>query len=325
MNTNLKKLIWSLLALFLSINFSQAQFVDYDPAYYAANDFELTNLEIPVSEIYPGGDNRLGIPMLNQPVYETISSAQKWLSDDEMVLGVWYKGEAKAFPIRIISWHEVVETQFGREKVMVTYAPLTASGQAYAGADFGISALVYNNNTLLYDKETRSLWTQLDGHAVTGEKAAKKLKQIPVVYTNWGNWKAKFADTKVLSINNGQGIDYSKAAYAKYEETVELPYPVSITKNKLPFKSKVIGIEVDGKFKAYPFSRLTASTEDFFNGMKIRIQYNHETNATWVTDEEGTLIPSVVCYWYAWYAFHYDTKIYGFLPKVVPLAVVNEE
>jgi len=325
MNTNLRKLTWSFLTLLLGMNFLQAQFVDYDPAYYAANDFELANLEIPISEIYPGGENRMGIAQLNQPLYESATVAQAWLADDEMVLGIHYNGETKAYPIRVISWHEVVAAQFGDEKVLVTYAPLTASGQAFATSDFGISALVYNNNTLLYDKNTRSLWTQLGGDGVAGENAAKKLKQIPVVYTSWGEWKAKFTDTKVLSIDNGQGIDYSKAAYAKYENTVELPYPVAFSKNKLPFKSRVVGIEVDGKFKAYPFSMLTQNTEDFFNGMKIQIQYNEDTHSTWVTDEEGTLIPSAVCYWYAWYAFHSNTEIYGFLPELTPLAVLNDE
>lgn len=324
MNTNLKKLTGALLALFIGIGFTQAQSVDYDPDYYAANYFELSNLEIPISEIYPGGDNRMGIPQLDHPLYESATSAQAWLLDEEMVLGIQYNGVTKAYPIRLMSWHEVVAEQFGEENVLITYAALTASGQAYVAGDFGISAMVYNNNTLLYDRATRSLWTQLGGDAVAGAEAATKLKQIPVVYTSWGEWKAKFKHTEVLSIDNGKGIDYSKAAYAQYENTIDLPYPVSYTKNKLPLKSKVIGIEVDGKYKAYPFSRITASTEDFFNGMKIRIEYNEDTQSTWVTDEEGTLIPSAVCYWYAWYAFHSETKIYGFLPELTPLAVLNE-
>ncbi len=328
MNTVLKITTLFTFLIFGITNWVNAQMVDYDPEFYAANYFELTNLEIPISEIYPGAEQRTGIPVLSAPSFEDASQAGNWLEEDEMVLGVTYNGVSKAYPLRVISWHEVVNDKFGNENVMVTFCALTHTGQAYKGSDTGVSAMVFNNNTLFYDNNTRSLWSQVTGQAVSGEMSGKYLDTVPVVYTSWKEWKMMHTETVVLSTSNSDDIDYGQAAYSQYENTIELPFPVSYTNKRLPLKSKVVGLEVDGKFKAYPFSMLNNNTglvEDYFNGMKVRIQFNAETGSAYTTDEEGKLLPVVVAYWYAWYAHHTDTKIYGFLPDRTPLALLEEE
>jgi hypothetical protein len=305
-----------------------AQTVDYDPEFYAANYFELSNLEIPISEIYPGAEQRTGIPAIIEPIFESAAQADNWLAENDMVLGVFHNGTAKAYPLRVISWHEVVNDDFNGEKILVTFSALTHSGQAYKGADSGVSAMVFNNNTLFYDNTTRSLWGQLTGQAVSGDRGGDFLEKVPVVYTSWKEWRMMHSGSTVLSVNNSNDIDYSQTAYHKYDNTIELPFPVSYQNKRLPMKSKVIGLEVDGKYKAYPFSMLKSKNgvvEDFFNGMKVRIRFNAETGSFITTDEEGELLPVVVSYWYAWYAYHTDTKIYGFLPDRSPLALLEEE
>lgn len=328
MNTVFKiTTLFSLLFLG-AINWANAQMVDYDPEFYEANYFELTNLEIPISEIYPGAEKRTGIPVLNEPQFDEPNMAAAWLDDSDMVLGVAHNGVAKAYPLRVISWHEVVNDNFDGEDVLVTYSALTHSGQAYKGQEAAVSAMVFNNNTLFYDKATRSLWGQLSGQAVSGELGGNNLEKVAVVYTSWKEWRMMHAETVVLSTSNSNVIDYTTAAYTEYEGTIELPFPVSYTNKRLPLKSKVIGLEVDGKYKAYPFSMLrngNGLVEDFFNGMKVRIRYNESTGSVYTTDEEGELLPVVVSYWYAWYAYHTDTKIYGFLPDRTPLALLEEE
>lgn len=328
MNTVLKiTTLFSLLFLGLT-HWVTAQNVDYDPEFFAANYFELSNLEIPISEIYPGVEKRTGIPALNAPVFEGSVQADQWLDARDMVLGITYNGMAKAYPLRVISWHEVVNDNFGGENILVTFCALTHSGQAYKGTDAGVSAMVFNNNTLFYDNATRSLWGQMTGQAVSGDLAGTYLEKVPVVYTTWKEWTLMHPETSVLSMANSEGIDYSKVAYSEFENTVELPFPVSYTNKKLPLKSKVIGLEVDGKYKAYPFSMLKSSNtvvEDYFNGMKVRISFNAENESFVMTDEDGALLPVVVSYWYAWYAYHTDTKIYGFLPDRTPLALLEED
>lgn len=307
---------------------ANAQTVDYDPEFYAANYFELSNLEIPISEIYPGAEQRTGIPALTAPVFESSNQADNWLQGKDMVLGVFHNGTAKAYPLRVISWHEVVNDNFNGDNVLVTFSALTHSGQAYKGTDAGVSAMVFNNNTLFYDQATRSLWAQLTGQAVSGDLGGDFLEKVPVVYTSWQEWRLMYPATSVLSITNSDAIDYSQTAYHEYDKTIDLPFPVSYQNKRLPLKSKVIGLEVDGKFKAYPFSMLKNNNgliEDFFNGMKVRIRFNAETESFITTDEEGALLPVVVSYWYAWYAYHTDTKIYGFLPDRTPLALLEEE
>ena len=328
MNTVCKIMTFYSLILVGFAGVLNAQTVDYDPEFYAANYFELSNLEIPISEIYPGAEQRTGIPALSEPVFESSLQADNWLEEKDMVLGIFYNGKAKAYPLRVISWHEVVNDNFNGEKVLVTFAALTHSGQAYKGAGSGVSAMVFNNNTLFYDHNTRSLWAQLTGQAVSGDRGGDFLEKIPVVYTSWKEWRLMYPVTSVLSVNNSDDIDYSKTAYDKYDNTIELPFPISYQNKRLPLKSKVIGLEVDGKYKAYPFSMLKKNNgliEDFFNGMKVRIRFNAETESFITTDEEGALLPVVVSYWYAWYAYHTDTMIYGFLPDRTPLALLEEE
>ncbi len=328
MNTVFK--IVTLFSLVLSgfTGLLNAQTVDYDPEFYAANYFELSNLEIPISEIYPGAEKRTGIPSLTEPVFESTGQADSWLEEKDMVLGVFYNGIAKAYPLRVISWHEVVNDNFEGENVLVTFSALTHSAQAYKATGSGVSAMVFNNNTLFYDNATRSLWGQLTGQAVSGERGGDFLEKVPVVYTSWKEWTLMHPETIVLSIANSDDIDYSQTAYQEYDNTIELPFPTSFNNKRLPLKSKVIGLEVDGKYKAYPFSMLKNSNgtvEDFFNGMKVRIHFNEETGGFVTTDEEGKLLPVVVSYWYAWHAYHTDTKIYGFLPDRSPLAFLEEE
>jgi hypothetical protein len=328
MNTVFKITTLLSFLIFGLTNWVTAQMVDYDPEFYAANYFELTNLEIPISEIYPGVEQRTGIPVLDAPSFESSSEAGNWLGDNEMVLGVAFNGVVKAYPLRVISWHEVVNDEFAGENVMVTFCALTHTGQAYKTSDSGISAMVFNNNTLIYDNGSRSLWSQMTGQAVSGELAGKYLEKVPVVYTSWKEWRMMHGTTTVLSTLNSDAIDYTEAAYSQYENTIELPFPVSYSNKKLPMKSKVIGLEVDGKYKAYPFSLLKSGNgqvEDYFNGMKVKISFNAETESAYTTDEEGELLPVVVSYWYAWYAHHTDTKIYGFLPDLTPLALLEEE
>ncbi|KAA3635774.1 MAG: DUF3179 domain-containing protein, partial [Bacteroidetes bacterium] len=254
--------------------------------------------------------------------------ADSWLGEKDMVLGVFYNGVAKAYPLRVISWHEVVNDNCEGENVLVTFYALTHSAQAYKGTGSGVSAMVFNNNTLFYDNATRSLWGQLTGQAVSGERGGDFLEKVPVVYTSWKEWTLMHPETIVLSTANSDEIDYSKTAYQEYDNTIELPFPTSFNNKRLPLKSRVIGLEVDGKYKAYPFSMLKNSNgtvEDFFNGMKVRIHFNEETGGFVTTDEEGKLLPVVVAYWYAWHAYHTDTKIYGFLPDRSPLAFLEEE
>lgn len=329
MNTILRLSALVIIILFLtSFKTAKAQSVDYDPEYYAANYFDMSNLEIAFSEIYPGGDLRMGIDVVDEATFVSAADAYQFMQADDRLVVASYNGVTKAYPIRLLSHHEVINDDFAGEKVAVTYNALTNSANVFKSKKLGMSAMVFSNNPMVYDVETRSLYTQLDGKAIAGDKSGQRLEMIPSQIVAWADWQENAGDIAVFSTANSDDIDYTTPAYDTYASTDELPFPVSYSKKTLADKAMVVGIEVDGKTKAYPFSIMhydNGLTEDYFNGMQLQIHYNEATGAVKVTDEEGTMINSTTCYWYAWYSFHTNTSIYGFLPMKLQMASLNDD
>lgn len=329
MNTILRLSALVIIILFLaSFKTAKGQSVDYDPEYYAANYFDMSNLEIAFSEIYPGGDIRMGIEVVDEALFASIDEAHSFMQPDDRLVVATYNGVSKAYPIRLLSHHEVINDDFGGEKVAVTYNALTNSANVFKSEKLGMSAMVFSNNPMVYDAETRSLYTQLDGKSIAGEKSGQRLEMIPSEIVAWQDWSQTATDVAVFSTDNSKEIDYTTPAFDTYASTDELPFPVSYSRKTLAEKEMVVGIEVDGKTKAYPFSIMhydNGMTEDYFNGMQLKIHYNEATGAVKVTDEEGTMINSTTCYWYAWYSFNTSTSIYGFLPMKLQMASLNDE
>ena len=201
-----------------------------------------------------------------------------------------------------------------------TYSTLCNSGIAYTASlngedtEFGISGLIYNSNTLLYDRKTESLWSQILGQAVAGPASGKQLDKLATFQTTWGEWKAEHPGTLVLSTNTGYERNYTQSPKTYYEPDERLLFPVKLTNNMLPLREKVIGLELDGQFKAYPLSFIrnnkAGKVQDYFAGLDIEINYNHQAKAAYITDKNGEVIPAYTMYWYAWYAFHPETSIF---------------
>ncbi len=333
MSTVIRFLALIVLVLLATSFTSTAQFVTQptsDP-----NGFSLDNLELPISEIYPGGPARTGIVPLEKPTFEPADCAQEFVSSEDYVIGIHYNGVTRAYPVKIMGYHEVVNDRVGEEEILVTYSPLTGSALAFeapkqnAAHAFGVSGLVYNNNSLLYDRATESLWSQLTGQAVSGEEAGRRMKQIPVTYTTWNHWAELHPETEVLSTDTGFKHTYDQSPYLAYGDDSKTMFPISFKSRKLPTKSKVVGVEVKGEYKAYPFALLPKGEdqlmEEFFNGQLVRIKYYADSQSVYVMDEHGEVLPTVTTYWFAWYAFHPETQIYGFLPDIDPVAMLEKE
>ncbi|MBT5928092.1 MAG: DUF3179 domain-containing protein, partial [Verrucomicrobia bacterium] len=130
------------------------------------NGFDLAESTIPVSEIVRGGPPRDGIPAIDNPKF-LLSDAAQFLSDDELVIGLTRNGITRAYPLRIMLWHEVVNDTFGEEPVAVTYCPLCGTAVAFEAMikdhklTFGVSGLLFQSDVLMYDRQTESLWSQL--------------------------------------------------------------------------------------------------------------------------------------------------------------------
>ena len=164
------------------------------------------------------------------------------------------------------------------------------------------------------NRETESLWSQLMGKAVSGAEAGKILEYLPTAYTTWAEWKIRHPETLVLSTQTGYNRDYGRTPYAGYEESASLMFPVNNHSGKLRKKERVIGIEVEGAYKAYPIKILKKGSpvkEDFFSGKILTIEYKKAAKSARITDLSGKELPAINLFWFAWYAFHPETAIYG--------------
>jgi len=284
------------------------------------NGFKLDGASIPVREILSGGPPRDGIPAINNPNLVT-SDAAGFLDEDDRVLGVVIRDIAKAYPIKILDRHEIVNDKSGDQHFVVTYCPLCGTGMVFAAnagksyLNFGVSGLLYNSDVLLYDRNTESLWWQIMGEAISGKLKRTKLTLLPVFHTTWAEWKSKHPTSLVLSTDTGYPFNYDKPPYAGYKETRQLYFKVS---RKAPAtyhpKEQIMGVEISGKFKAYPFKELSKNAQpsfvDGFGGRKLNILWNEAARSAYITDEDNNVVVTTIGFWFAWFTFHPDTEVF---------------
>jgi hypothetical protein len=306
------------LLLFASSSLS-AQRAIFVEETYADADFDLTNSEIPSWELIPGGPGKDGIPALTDPDF-TLAKKDQWLADDEKVIGITRNGVSKAYPISILNYHEVINDDFNGERVAVTYSPLCGSAMVYhteEGAqewEMAVSGLLYNNNALYYDRNTQSLWSQVFGRAVAGPAAGAQLDLLPSTFTTWGEWKERYPETRLLSTETGYRRNYEMDSYAHYATTDRLMFPLNHSDDRMEMKERVLGVSVDGVFKAYPYRAFSQEedtvAQDIVNGQTIRIEFLAAPQAAYVTDMDGNPLPSASMYWFAWSSFHPETELF---------------
>jgi hypothetical protein len=302
-----------------------------EDVYSAYNGFQMTNLDIPLTEVFQAGPGKDGIPSLEIPRFANVERTD-FLKDGDLVIGVVHNGIAKAYPLHIMNYHEVINDQFGDQNLVVTYSPLTASAAAFsANVDgkvhtFGVSGLLYNNNLLLYDWETESLWSQMRGEAVAGLDSGKDLENIVTTTSTWAAWKAQHPETKVLSTRTGYKRNYDIDPYVAFgPKTRRLLFPVTRRDKKLPLKEQVLGLNYEGAARAYPIALLRNTGDkplkDNLNGLKVTIQYDQAAKSVTVKDESGKKIPAMISYWYAWSSIYPETDVHGWQPDTQNFAM----
>lgn len=204
--------------------------------------------QIRLDEIVWGGVKQDGIPPLRNPTLIGANEAN-YLAKSDVVFGVYINGIAKAYPKRILAWHEFFTDTFGTAKIAGVYCTLCGTVIAYEMIfentfhDLGTSGFLYRSNKLMYDKTTQSLWNTIEGMPVVGPLANKgiSLNTYPIVTTTWGVWKKQYPETKVLAIPTAYNRDYSEgAAYANYFATDDLMFPVPKMDNRLANKAEVL-------------------------------------------------------------------------------------
>ncbi len=283
------------------------------------NGFDVSNALVPADEIHWGGVRRDGIPSIDAPKFVGAGEAL-FLSDDSRVIGIHMNGIAKAYPISILDFHEVVNDRFAEDAIVVTYCPLCFSGMAFlanaqdSSLTFGVSGLLYNSDVLMYDRETESLWSQLLSRAISGPLQGSRIPAIPAAHTTWRDWREKYPATLVLSTDTGFRRNYGSSPYSSYQRSGSLMFPVARRSREYGNKELVLGIEIDGIAKAYPFTELAkhghGSFVDTLGPKTITIDWQEDDEFAAIRDASGQELASVIVYWFAWYAFHPETAVF---------------
>lgn len=284
--------------------------------------------KIDVSQILSGGPPKDGIPSIDTPKFWSVDEANKFLKDDDVVLGLEFEGEVRAYPLRILNWHEIVNDTLrlrggSAVPILITYCPLCYTGIAFkreidgVPTEFGVSGKLYNNNLLMYNRPNNtiteeSLWSQQLGEAVTGPLTGTKLEQIVMDTLTWKDWRTKHPDTKVLSTDTGHSRNYDVNPYGNYEFDSEIIFPLSSKDDRLSPKAKIYGIEINGRFKAYPQEKLQkgVSFTDNFAGRTIKISVDDVGRVRMVDGGTGKEIEWQISFWFSWAAFHPQTELY---------------
>ena len=219
------------------------------------------DIVIDAREIMWGGVRVDGIPPLEFPPQMFPDEAAEWINDSDVVVGVEIDGDARAYPIRIIAWHEMVNDTIGGVPVSLAYCTLCGSPILFDGRvgpevyRFGTSGLLYRSNKLMYDRNTRTLWNQFSGKPAWGPLVGEdiRLKVLPVVVTTWSEWFALHPDTTVLSIETGFARDYgSGVAYNEYFNSPLTWFNVPVEDNRLAQKDNVYAVRIGEVLTAYP-------------------------------------------------------------------------
>lgn len=202
------------------------------------------------------------IPTLNNPPVIPPSQAN-YLSDNALILGVYQNGVARAYPHPILWWHEVVNDTLGGEKFLITLCPLTSTGLLFDATinnrehRFGVSGLLYNNNLIMYDLETTSLFPQMCFSGKTGRLEGEQLKLLPIVESTWGAWKTLHPNTTVLSDFTGFDRPYNIYPLGDYRTNHEfLQFPLTNDDRRLPRKNIILGVALNNIERAYPFKAM---------------------------------------------------------------------
>ena len=244
--------------------FMRALYLQIDPNFerllrpeFLARDKALIRIE----EIAWGGVGKDGIPSLDNPTMIAASEAD-YMRADDLVFGVEIAGDVRAYPLRIMGWHEMFNEIIGGVPVALAYCTLCGAGILYETRVkgrakplvFGSSGFLYRSNKLMFDRQTDTLWNQFTGRPVVGPLAGSGIELVrrPVVITTWQDWQKTHPDTRILSLGTGHQRDYrSGAVYQEYFASPDLMFP-ALADKRLSLKDYVFGIQQFGAAKAWP-------------------------------------------------------------------------
>jgi hypothetical protein len=233
---------------------------------------------VPPEQIVSGGPPADGIPSIDEPKFVQVQRAEEFLENSDLIVGLNINGDIRAYPLQILVWHEIVNDKIGGIPVAVTYCPLCFTNQVFNRTmndgqilEFGTSGKLYNSNLVMYDRTTKSLWSQAMAQGIVGKLAGVKLERIPFDVAYWKEWKQLYPDSKVLYTDTGSARPYGADPYGDYYTNGDLLFPISNRDDRLGLKEIVIGLENKGQYKAFKLQEVEDKKviNDQLNGKAI--------------------------------------------------------
>jgi hypothetical protein len=220
---------------------------------------------VPYEEIRSGGVSKDRIMAIDEPFFLFVGEADDWLAESEPVIVLQLDGDARAYPLQVLVWHEVVNDVIGGQPVVVTYCPLCNSALVYGRSldgqilDFSTTGNLRRADLIMYDRQTQSWWQQFTGEAIVGAMTGKRLALVPSAIVSYGDFRAQFPAGGVLFPVSGEEIPYGETPYINYDSLVnprtkfldDAPDP------RLPPKMRVLALMLGEVAIAYPYSVLS--------------------------------------------------------------------
>lgn len=219
---------------------------------------------IPYTEVLSGGPPKDGIPAVDNPIFTSVDEADQFLEDLEPVIFFQIGDEARAYPLQILTWHEIVNDVVDGLPVTVTFCPLCNTAIAFDRnfdgqvLDFGTTGRLRFSNLIMYDRQTETWWQQATGEGVAGEYTGQQLTFLPASIIGWGEFKGNFPEGQVLSRETGFQREYGRNPYAGYDNINSSPFLFRgpETPGVLPAMARVLTVDLNSEAVAYPYEVL---------------------------------------------------------------------
>ena len=279
------------------------------------DDF-LASSRIAAEQLLNGGPPKDGIPSIDAPEFDTASTTP--FQPDDWVIGVVIEGEAKAYPLNIMNWHEIVNDTVGGQNVAISYCPLCDTIVAFdrKNTTFGVSGKLYQSCLVMYDRADDTLYAQPWNTGIMGPKVNHFLDRIPTIKTTLGEWLSQYPDSQILSTRTGHNRNYSGYPYGTYYTDDNIIFPVR-NQARLQHHPKAIATyiwEPDGQTPHNQFSgsshqfihdelRQAGSQEIEFAGRTVVARWDDALSAVIVEEMDGTVIPSSTAFAFVYPAF----------------------
>lgn len=256
---------------------------------------------IPLAEVVDGGPGKDGIPAIDRPLYESAMTIST-VADDMRVVVVRRGTEVLAYPRDVMDYHEIVNDGPADDSFTVSYCPLTASAVGWnvsaslTRKSFGVSGLLYNNNLILYDRETDSNWSQMLQQSVNGERRGERPERFQVLEMSFSTLKIAYPDAMVMTRETSYDRDYDMDPYIHYTVNEGLIFPVSFVDRRLFLKARVLGIHSNSASRVYQiesFGSATQTINDQFENQSIVVVGNTDLDIAAIYDRElsdGTIL-----------------------------------